>query len=277
MSEQFNYQSDDYDRHAQRHVIPLYIKDSLGNYEFSSTGTLAKHDGHHYILFAAHALNGSTSIDNIYLFMTDGSFYNICENAIGHQIFEQEDIVIVDHFNTAFEGKNYFNLNLSSLIGFDKKHFAWIGFPVSQSKSKKIHNSKSPESLVQQYVEDGESGRYFKNAKYYSIRSRIVTNNNAEITGKYIRKNANLKYAGPVSTAPHPAGMSGGAMYFFAKEQKLKASIDDTFRFAGIGIKYRKDNTIIGVPKLKIMELLQRFNDENPLKFELVAPALASV
>ncbi|MBS7418655.1 hypothetical protein [Pseudomonas syringae] len=269
MSEKFSYQSDDYDRNAQRHVVPLYVKDNLGNYEFSSTATLAKYNGHHYFLFAAHALSEGVSIDQVYTFMTDGSFYQLTKNAIGYKVFEKEDIAIVDSFNVAFEGKNYFNLNLSGLSGFNKNHFAWIGFPASKSKSKKVHNTKSKESLAQQYVEAGDDGSYFKNAKYFSICSRLISNNNAEITGKYVRQNTSLKYAGAVSTAPHPAGMSGGAMYFFSKNQKLKESIDDTFRFAGIGIEYRKDNTIIGVPKVKIIELLKHFNNENPLILEL--------
>ncbi|MFJ5239931.1 hypothetical protein ACIP86_24930 [Pseudomonas neuropathica] len=270
MSGKFTYQSDDYDRNAQRHVVPLYIKDDLGNYVFSSTATLATYNGHHYFLFAAHALSGGVPIDRVYTFMKDGSFYQISKDAIGHQIFEKEDIAIIDSFNTALEGKNYFNLNLSSLSGFDKNHFAWIGFPASKSDSKKVHNSKSKESLIQQYVETGDEGSYFKNAKYYSICSRLISNNNVEISGKYVRQNTSLKYAGAVSMAPHPKGMSGGAMYFFSKNQKLKDSIDDTFRFAGIGIEYRKDNKIIGVPKVKIIELLERFNNENPLRFELL-------
>lgn len=270
VGEKFTYQSDDYDRNAQRHVVPLYIKDNLGNYEFSSTGTLAKYNGHHYFLFAAHALSGGVSIDRVYTFMTDGSFYQLTKDAIGYNVFEKDDIAIVDSFNIVFEGKNYFNLNLDSLSGFDKNHFAWIGFPASKSKSKKVHNSKSKESLTQQYVKTGDDGSYFTNAKYYSICSRLISNNNAEITGKYVRQNTSLKYAGAVSMAPHPAGMSGGAMYFFSKNQKLKESIDDTFRFAGIGIEYRKDNKIIGVPKIRIIELLERFDSETPLSFELI-------
>ena len=68
---------------------------------------------------------------------------------------------------------------------------------------------------------------------------------------------------------PHPKGMSGGAMYFFSKNQILKSSIDDTFRFAGIGIEYRKDNTIIGVPSREIIELMETFDKDNPLQFQL--------
>ncbi|WP_218186355.1 hypothetical protein [Terasakiispira papahanaumokuakeensis] len=80
----------------------------------------------------------------------------------------------------------------------------------------------------------------------------------------------NLKYQGNVSMGPHPQGMSGGAMYFFSKNQMLKSNIDDTFRFAGIGIEYKKDNSIIGVPRLKIIELIEMLDIERPIQVKLV-------
>ncbi|KWS20186.1 hypothetical protein [Pseudomonas syringae] len=270
MVEQFKYQSDEFDRNAQRHIIPLYIRDSLGNYVYSSTGTLAKHQDHHYVLFAAHALDGGTSIDQLYAFMKDGTFYNLAENSVAHKVFKNEDIGIFDLFNIAFDGKNYFDLHETSLIGLDKKHFYWIGFPGSKSKSKQIHRSKTPEALVQQYVQEQEDGSYFTNTKYFAIHSKLITNNNMEMTGKYDRENTNLKYAGRVSMAPHPSGMSGGAMYFSTKAQKLQSRVIDTFRFAGIGVKYKKDNTIVGVPRTKIIELLNLFKKEQPMTYQII-------
>ena len=264
-----SYKSDEYDRQSQRFVIPLHIKDELGNYEFSSTGTLVKYKNHHYIIFAAHALDGNVNFDRVHTFGTDGEFHQIKSWAIGHHIFKEHDIVIVDCLNQAIEGKNYFDLEKKSLIGFEKKAFAWTGFPASQSSSKKVHKSNTQDALKNKYVYIDESGNYFKNARYYTIISKIITNNNIEITGRYERKNVNLKYQGDVSMGPHPKGMSGGAMYFFSKNQILKSSIDDTFRFAGIGIEYRKDNTIIGVPSREIIELMETFDKDNPLQFQL--------
>lgn len=268
MVKQFKYQSDEFDRNAQRHIIPLYIKDGLGNYFYSSTGTLAKHQDHHYILFAAHALDDGTSIDQLYAFTKDGAFYNLAENSIAHKVFKNEDIGIFDLFDIEFHGKNYFDLHETSLVGLDKKHFYWIGFPVSKSKSKQIHRSKTPETLVQQYVREQEDGSYFTNMKYFAIHSKIIANNNMEITGKYDRENTNLKYAGRVSMAPHPSGMSGGAMYFSTKAQKLQSGVSDTFRFAGIGVKYKKDNTIVGVSRIKLIELLNVLEKEQPLTYQ---------
>ena len=271
MDSNFSYQSDSYDRQSQRFVIPLYTKDELGNYQFSSSGTLVKYKGHHYIIFAAHALDGGIEFESIYTFGLDGDFYQIRGFAIGHQVFEEEDLVIVDCFNQALENKNYFNLDETSLKGFEKKFFAWTGFPSSKSKSKKIHKNSSKESLENKFVHIDESGNYFKNARYFTITSKIYKNNNIEITGEYNRKKVNLKYQGDVSMGPHPQGMSGGAMYFFTKKQELKSSLDETFRFAGIGIEYKKDNTIIGVPTVKVIELIERFDKENPLNFTVIS------
>lgn len=273
MISDFEYKSDDYDRQSQRFVIPLYVKDELGNYKFSSTGTLVKHNGHHYILFAAHALDRGVEFDGVHVFGTDGKFHQIKSFAIGYQVFKEQDIAIVDCFNRAIENKNYFDLGKKSLIGFEKRAFSWTGFPASQANSRTIHRSKTQDALRNKYVYLDEDGGYFTNARYFTITSKIKTNNNIEITGKYDRKNANLKYRGDVSMAPHPEGMSGGAMYYFSKNQILKSSLDDTFRFAGIGIECKKDNTIVGVPAAKIIELIEKFDGDNPLQF-MLAPDL---
>ncbi|HCG5919317.1 TPA: hypothetical protein NJ048_004488 [Vibrio parahaemolyticus] len=269
MASGFTYQSDEYCRQSQRFVVPLYYKDSLGNYAYSSTATLVKYNNIHYIIFAAHALDGGITVDDFFIFGADGEFYKISEFSIGYRVFCSEDIVIVDCFNKVLDGKNYFNLNESSLLGFDKKHFAWTGFPSSKCKTKKIHNSKSPETLRNQFVHEDESGVYFKSASYFTILSKVKGCNKQFITGIYERKNASLKHKGDVSMAPSPEGMSGGAMYFFSKGQVLKGRLDDTFRFAGIGIEYKKDNTIVGVSRDKVISLLEQFDGEAPIQFIL--------
>lgn len=271
MVTEYSYNSDDYDRQSQRFVIPLYIRDELGCYEFSSTGTLVRYEMHHFIVFAAHALKGKIDFEKVYTFSADGSFHQIMSFSIGHQIFEKEDIVIVDCFNQALENKNYFNLAKKSLNGFEKKLFAWTGFPASKCESKKVHKSLSQDALKKKFVYIDESGSYFKNARYFTIISKLNKSNNIEIAGSYDRKNANLKYQGDVSMGTHPQGMSGGAMYLFSRNQILKENLDDTFRFIGIGIEYRKDKSIIGIPKYKILELIKKFNNEQPLNFMLAS------
>ncbi|OEE16300.1 hypothetical protein [Aliivibrio fischeri] len=260
MSKSFIYKSDDYDRQAQRFVVPLYLKDELGNYQYSSTATLAMYNDHYYLIFAAHAVPKDNGINLFHILQNDGSFYKIEDISVKHKVFVTEDIVIVDCFNQRFDGKNYFNLNETHLRGFEKNLFAWIGFPSSMCKSKKIHNSRSSESLKNEYVHSDDTGLYFKSARYFSIMSKIKANNQAVISGEYERKNAYLKYKGEVSTSVHPSGMSGGAMYFFSKSQQLKDNLDDTFRFAGIGIEYKKDKTIIGVPRCKVLNLIEELS-----------------
>ncbi|MFC7298077.1 hypothetical protein [Herminiimonas aquatilis] len=271
MSADFSYKSDDYDKQTQRFVIPLYVKDELNTYVFSSTGSLVTYKGHHYILFAAHALEDDIEFEKLNTFGTDGNFLPLARIAIGYQIFKEQDIGVVDCFNQRLENKNYFDLEEKSLIGFEKKHFAWTGFPVSQCISKVVHNSISSDTLRDKYIHSDVGGTFFKNARYFTIISKINTNNNIEITGSYNRNNTSLKYKGLVSTGPHPQGMSGGALYYFSKKQNLKPNLEDSFRFAGIGLKYRKDNTIFGVPAFKIIELLERLNEENPLQINIAS------
>ncbi|MGL4765188.1 MAG: hypothetical protein ACRC2N_09205 [Aeromonas sp.] len=269
MSSLFSYKSDDYDRQSQRFIIPLYSKNEIGSYEFSSTGTLVKYKGSHFIIFAAHALVNGIKTEDLYTIFADGELHQITTHSVGHQVFVEEDIVIVDFFNKAFEGKNYFNLNMRSMNGFDKNHFAWIGFPASNVKQGKIHQSSTKDTLKKKFVHSDESGDYFKNARYFIITSKTIKNNNVEITGVYDRKDADLKYKGKVSMGPHPQGMSGGAMFFLSKSGILNEDIDDSFRFAGIGIEYKRDNSIVGVPTHKIIELIERFDIEHPLQLIL--------
>lgn len=61
---------------------------------------------------------------------------------------------------------------------------------------------------------------------------------------------------------------------FFAKGQILKNSINETFRFAGIGIEYKKDNSIIGVSRETIISLIENFNKEEPIQFSLITEEL---
>lgn len=270
MNKEFKYKSDDYDRQKQRFIIPLYIKDKLGNYNYSSTGTFIKYKVNHYLVFASHALNDNLSIEDIFLFNNEGNLEQIIKDSCGYKIFLEDDIVIVDYFNIAFNGKNYFNLNINNLVGFNKNYFGWIGFPISKTKSlaKVIHKTKSSETLKKDFIHIDEKGTFFKNTEYFSIISRLMPSNKNTIQGKYDRRKVNLKYAGDISMGPHPKGMSGGAMYFFTKNERLKDTLDDTFRFAGIGLEY-KDNIIKGISKDRIIELLIIFNEDNPLQFIL--------
>lgn len=269
MSE-FKYKSDGFDKASQRFVIPIYIKDELGDYNYSSTCTLLKYKNSHYIVFAAHALDGGVDIKNVAVLGMDGEFMHLVDLAIGYRVFDKEDLVFVDCFNSKMDGKNYFSLlNEFSLVGFDKNHFIWTGFPQGWCKTKVIHRSKNSDSIVRENVIVNDDGNYFKNARYFSILSKVKSFNKIEITGNYKAKKAALKYAGKVSNGPSPQGMSGGAMYFFTKDQILKEDIDSTFILAGIGLSFIKDGTITGISRYKVIELLEQFENESPLVINL--------
>lgn len=264
----FKYQSDSYDRQSQRFVIPLYIRDELGDYHYSSTGTFILYNQSHYVVFAAHALRNNDDIKNIHMLGSDGKFVDLVSISIGYRIFVEDDLVLVDCFNKMVDGKNYFPLeNDFSFIGFDKNHFSWTGFPQSWCKTKLIHRTKKSDSIANQTVVSNEDGLFFKNAQYFSISSKVRTFNQKEITGTYKPKNIDLKYKGPVSNGPSPEGMSGGAMYFFSKGQVLKNDLKSTFLLAGIGLSFKKDGSIAGISRHRMIELFKQFNEESPIEW----------
>jgi hypothetical protein len=49
----------------------------------------------------------------------------------------------------------------------------------------------------------------------------------------------------------------------------LKDSLDDSFRFIGIGIEYKKDNRIIGISKPRVISLIKQSEDKNPIDLEM--------
>lgn len=272
MYNEFRYQSNDYERQSQRFVLPLFIKDELGNYNQSSTATLVRvNHVHHYAIFAAHALAGGIDINDVFYFSPDGLFYQLIEHSFGFKVFENDDIVLVDFFNQSFELKNYFNLDSDEIPnGISLDFFCWTGFPLSQSKKKEVHNTKSPNSLIAEMVHSDESGNYIKKIKYLSIASKTISFDHDFIKGFHSRKEIELKYKGKLSKSPSLAGMSGGAMYFTNLEQKLANTLDDTFVFAGIGTEHRVDDSIVGVSRYRVLQLIKSFDESNPVNFSLV-------
>lgn len=257
------YNATEFERQAQRFILPLYVKNELDGHEYSSTGTFVKYNERYYILMAAHALDGDIDLNDIYFFSTEGEFCQliIFKSEPGYEVYEKQDLIVMDiSSQSPIKGKNYFSLNENELIGFDQEQFSWIGFPSCKCKNKKVHKTKSPETLKQKFVTYENGKCYSKSNPFFIITSKIIENDRLRILGTYDRKNVELKYQGPVTKGPSPQGMSGGAMYQFAINQELKSVLDESFRFIGIGIEYNKENNIIGIAKPIIIKLIEQLN-----------------
>ncbi|MBC3382024.1 hypothetical protein H8I69_23190 [Serratia fonticola] len=273
--EDFTYKSDDFERALQRYITPLYVKDELGNYNYSSTATLIFFNNSHYLIFTAHALkDGGGELKSFYIMRRDGEFLAILENAIGYEVYDEDDVVIVEWFNARIEEKNYFDLNKKlTLNGFNKKYFGWIGFPKNKKKIKDlIHNTKTKEKIASEHVIEYDNGHYFTKIKYLTLYSEINSNNDLHISGYYNpEEGVELKYAGKKSTGPSLPGMSGGAMFYCHKTLKLQQDLDKTFQFAGLGIEHKKDNSIVGVSRNRIIKLLMDYEKNHPLDLTLIS------
>ncbi|BBC81903.1 NADH:ubiquinone oxidoreductase (plasmid) [Acetobacter orientalis] len=42
-------------------------------------------------------------------------------------------------------------------------------------------------------------------------------------------------------------------MYFFKKNSTMGPTLEQTFQFAGIGLEYRKDKSIVGLSRKKLL------------------------
>lgn len=278
MNKDFKYDSDEFEKQAQRFIIPLYLKDELGNYQYSSTGTYVEYNDKFYLICAAHAISDKESVEDLHWLSPTGEMVGILSQSFYHKIFKEDDIIIVDYFNERYADRNYFNLNhtvsYGELNNYFLDRFYWIGFPNSWSNLKKISRTKKSETLKESNFHIDENGIYAKNAKYFMMGALgVKPNNNDEVKGAIQTKNLPLKYKGTISNGPKLEGMSGGA--FFTTILTTTAhhefeSVKKSFIFLGIGVERSKDDIVKGVSKKRLIEILNEYLFEHPLEFKIV-------
>jgi hypothetical protein len=264
MSEE--YQANAYMRVAQRFIQPLFIKDGLGGYNFSSTVTLIKYRNEYFFVFAAHALSiGQESIDNIGFLLTDGSFLPMSEVSKRHKIFHEHDIGICNAIAQA-DGKNYFDLDVqNSTTEFKTEGFGWIGFPKKKAKEQ-YHNTKaSPEHIKKELSELDDGVLKWNNARFLCMGIDFKEINETEIIGHFEDKNVNYEIEGFKQQAYSLRGMSGGALFFGPEKiNSDQPALSDLYKFSGIGLEHNvKGKTVKGASRELIMRLIDQLLD-NP-------------
>jgi hypothetical protein len=259
------YNSDGFERMAQRFVNTVYFKDELGDIHFSSTCTFVRFRGEFFTIFAAHAIpNTNEDISLMGHLGTDGKFYSITEISKGHKVYKEHDLVICNTTGP-LELKNYFDLDVKdSLIGFRKNIMTWIGFPKKKA-TEKYHRTKASDAHIKAELSMLDDGVLkWNNARYLMVQSKIKVNNHAEIIGRFDTKNVQYKYEGPKDNAYSLKGMSGGAIFFEPNNRDLTdASSEQLFRFAGIGLEHRKNQDIKGASRKLVTGLLCDYIDSN--------------
>ncbi|WP_241075892.1 hypothetical protein [Achromobacter insuavis] len=254
-----DYKANEYYRQAQRFIYPLYKREELGGYCFSSTATFATYNKKYFCIFAAHALDiNESTLDNIGFLAIDGTFISLSESCKSHKIYQDHDIVICVS-EQPFEPRNHFNLSQQkSETEFNTDSFGWIGFP--QKKAiQVIHRSKASPDKIANHLSVADDGRLkWNHAKFLIIEAKIDFISDLLISGKFENKDVNYEYEGFRQQGYSPRGMSGGALFHGPK--KLGAdpkSLDDIFLFAGIGLEY-DGSSIKGVPKDLIVSLIEK-------------------
>jgi hypothetical protein len=252
------YKANEFYRHAQRFVYPLYRRDGSGGFKFSSTTTFATYKGKFYCIFAAHALEGSQdTIENIGMLTIDGSFVPLSVSCESYRIYRDFDIVICVS-SSPFEPRNHFNLAAhNSVVEFNMEVFSWIGFP--QKKAiQTIHKSKaSPDRVIEHLSVAGDGRHKWDNAKFLIAETSTVSKSEHLIIGEFKNQSVNYEYEGFKQQGYSLRGMSGGALFYRPKKIHSKPQgPEDFYLFAGIGLEY--DGTSIkGVPGELVIALIE--------------------
>ncbi|MBE8715764.1 hypothetical protein [Cellvibrio polysaccharolyticus] len=256
-----NYKARKFSRVAQRFVCPIYKKDGLGGFYFSSTITFVKYKSEFFCIFAAHALDKSEiGIENFGVFAIDGSFISLAEITHTYKIYTEYDIVIC---NTIYkiEDKNYFDIeDIRPSKSFKENGFAWIGFPQAKAV-KNIHKTKSTKPHIAQYVTHLSDGTLkWENAKFLLLGSELYSKTSTDLIGKHDNENVTYEHEGYKHKGYSLRGMSGGAFFHVDREINFESPEIDSYFFAGIGLEYNdRDKVIKGRSRSLILNLIIDF------------------
>lgn len=252
------YQANEYYRQAQRFVYPLYKRDGMGGFSFSSTATFATYKGQFFCIFAAHALAADeATVENIGMLTTDGGFLALSASCQSHKVHRDHDIAICVS-DTPFEPRNHFDLApQGTTTEFNTDAFGWIGFPQKKAVQT-IHSSKASPDKVIRHLSLASDGRHkWSNAKFLIVGAAVESKSERLITGKFENQSVNYEYEGLKQHGYSPRGMSGGALFHGPKKfHSTPQDLGDFFLFAGIGLEF-DGSSIKGAPKELIISLVE--------------------
>lgn len=246
-----------YELLAQRHVVPLYMADGRGGYEFSSTMTFVKSKNEYFCVFAAHAIPPrEDDIDQIGLLTTDGNFMPMSNIAISHKICRKRDLAAC-HTIGPFDNKNYFDLDAAESSTEFVENFGWIGFPKKKAVER-IHGTKATKEKILEYLVDSYEGlKKWTNAEFLLLGVELESESETEVIGVHINKDVKYTHEGFKQHGYSLKGMSGGAL--FRGPKKINTDVphlSDMFQFLGIGLEYRNNRLVKGASKCAVQALL---------------------
>ncbi len=254
--------------YSQKYVLPLYLKDELGNLMFSATLTLVEFKNRFFALTAAHAVPEDYDLNRgLYVVGLEGE-RNILGLTLVHR-FDEIDLVILDFHEKHFGGdRYYFNLDVDYVEELYKEGvFVWAGFPAK--KAKDIYK-KDAKSLVC----NGMNGNLMTIAKslFAAIPFKegyILNLEDEYFFGYSDLKNVHYMKEGLKNKGYSYRGMSGGSLCLVKNEIVFPIE-EDLFYFIGIGVEHKKDNTVMGIGRRIIIEKIQEIV-KTPVELSSVA------
>ncbi|MEG9487045.1 hypothetical protein [Mannheimia indoligenes] len=243
--------------YSQKYILPMYLKDELGNLDFVATLTLVKYKDRYFAITAAHAIPADYDL-NLGIFVNDRNILTLTQVHRFDNVCDLDLLVLDFAFPIFYEDRCYYNLDEEyppDLVFFNTTAFSWHGFP----KKTSIDFHKKP---VAEMVLNS-----IKNGLITTAKSLLVgipfkercNLSNEFILGEFSLKNAVYDKAGTKSKGYSLQGMSGGALCI---HKKHLFPLENSFYFVGMGIEHRKDNTIVGINRSVIVEKLDEISNK---------------
>lgn len=245
---------------AQRHIWPIFIKDELGGFEFSSTTTFVKRQDRFFCVFAGHAVpRGVTTLESVGVLTTDGNFVSFEKISVAYTIDRANDLVVCETTGP-FEEKNYFDLDTESQSTvFKESGMGWIGFPKKKAKAKYHRTKASPEHVKDDLSAFDDGSLKWENANYLLIGVQNIKKSEDEVSAYFDDKNVIYEKDGFKEQAYSLKGMSGGAFFHAPESFTSKPRyLCDFFKFAGIGLEHHASDKVV---KGASSELVKRLID----------------
>ncbi|MBB2199904.1 hypothetical protein HLH44_21200 [Gluconacetobacter sp. 1c LMG 22058] len=252
------YPANSYEGQAQKFVEPLWLKDELGNYAFSSTTTFLQYRQFFFFIFAAHAVpHYQSTIDNLALINNSGDFVHLPEITLKYRIYRDLDIVVCQLLGKP-PNINHFDLSaVSTRTKFKENTLNWVGFPAAKATAF-FHHTKIKAGKVGEKIEKVEGGvPLHRTAEFNIIGAAFLNDDGLHVTAEFSDRNVTYAFEGRKSKAHSPQGMSGGALFQAPLCYRGRpTSLIDFFNFRGMGIEYAK-NIIKAISRTRIIELLE--------------------
>jgi hypothetical protein len=248
--------SDKSNRYLQEFLVPLYLPNERDKLQLLGSGILLRIAGRQFLITAAHVLDDASPERPIYIpneERGDSPLQGIpCVTAIpegGERRHDRLDIGVVEMHNATIGNLPGYEFLTVADIGMSERPvegctYSLMGFPYTKNKPPYCTNHVRPTLVTYTTTSADES-------LYQSMGSATDTSLLLHLK----REDTMLAYGNrgkAPATAPHPKGMSGGAVWRLEGVAR-QAGCNSVNKLVGVFIEYHKDHHVVVATKVDVV------------------------